>query len=55
MYVCVAHDAHKYLMPMEARGRCAVPWNLRYSYEPIMWVLRIEPRSSGRTAIVLNN
>lgn len=45
-----------FLVPAEARrGGCWILWNLGYRWlSAIMWVLGIEPTSSGRTATAFN-
>lgn len=43
------------LIPMEARKGHWIPWNWSTEADLPMWVLRVEPSSSGRAANVLNH
>lgn len=44
---------HRYLVPLQTRRGCRIPWSQSYSCE--LWILGIEPRISAKAASALNH
>lgn len=53
VFVCIAHVCC--VVPVEARRRHGILWNRWYRGCSPVWVLRVQPRSSGRVVSVLKH